>query len=84
MKGSEVMKTYEFTLIVSEIENELAEQLYGICNDASLGKRHGVTYVAFDRESLSLEAAINSAFTDLTSIGIEPVRVEMAVPLVAA
>ena len=78
------MKTYEFTLIVSEIEDELAEKLYGICNDASLGQTHGTTYVAFDRESKSLEAAINSALADLTSIGIEPLRVEMAVPLVAA
>ncbi len=78
------MKIYEFTLIISKIEDETVEKLYGVCNDVSVGQRHGVTYIAFDREAKSLETAINSALVDLTNIGVEPLRIEMAVPPVAA
>ena len=78
------MKTYAFTLILPEMDDTTAEMLYGACDDASLGKSHGTTYVAFDREAKSLEAAIDSALIDLKDIGVEPLRIEMAIPTTAA
>ncbi len=40
------MKTYEFTLILAEIDDATAETLYGACSDASVGAYHGTPYVA--------------------------------------
>ena len=73
------MKIYEFTVIVNEVEGDTADSLYGCCNDASLGKSNGRSYVAFDREAASLEAAIDSALSDLRNTGIQPLRLEMDV-----
>ena len=74
------MKTYEFTIIVPEVDDRKAEAIYAKCKDSSLGKSHGTTYVAFDREAESLEHAIDSAIADLNSVGVQPMRVEMEVP----
>lgn len=71
------MKTYEFTLIVPDVDDETAEAIYGKCSDSSVGKCNGVTYAAFDRESKSLESAIDSAIRDLRNIGVELLRIEM-------
>jgi hypothetical protein len=38
---------------------------------------NGTSYVAFDREAESLEAAIDSAVAVLRRLGVEPMRVEM-------
>ena len=78
------MKTYEFTLTISEIDDETAEAIYGKCSDSSVGRCHGTTYVAFDRESESLEMAIDSAISDLRGIGVEPLRIEMDVQATVA
>ena len=75
------MATYAFTLIVPETDDAIVEMIYGACADASFGKSHGTTYVAFDREAESLEIAINSAIADLERIGVQPSSVEMDVPL---
>ncbi len=74
------MKTYAFTLILPETDDTVAETIYGTCTDASLGKSHGTTYVAFDREAESLEVAIDSAIADLQHVGIQPLRIEMDIP----
>lgn len=74
------MKVYEFTLILPEVDDETADAIYGKCKDSSLGKGGGTTYLAFDREAASLEAAIDSALTDLRSLGVQPLRIEMEVP----
>ena len=74
------MKVYEFTLILPEVDDETADAIYGKCEDSSLGKGNGTTYLAFDREAASLEAAIDSALTDLRSLGVQPLRIEMEVP----
>lgn len=74
------MKIYEFTLILPEIDDATIDAVYGLCPDSSIGKSHGVMYAAFDRKAMSLEAALNSAVTDLRKLGIAPLRVEMDVP----
>ena len=75
------MATYAFTLILPETDDAVVETIYGTCADASFGKSHGTTYAAFDREAVSLEAAINSAIADLERIGVQPSSIEMDVPL---
>ena len=74
------MKTYEFTLILQEVDDETAETIYSLCNDSSLGKSNGTTYIAFDREGETLESAIDSAIVDLKSLGVQPLRIEMEIP----
>lgn len=74
------MKTYEFTLIISEVDDEKAEAIYRKCADSSLGKRNGTTYVTFDREAECLEYAIDSAIADLRSVGVQPLHLEMKIP----
>ena len=74
------MKTYEFTLIVPDIDDATVDAVYGRCPDSSIGSVHGTMYVAFDREAMSLEAALDSAIADLRQLGIAPIRVEMDVP----
>lgn len=74
------MKTYAFTLIVPEIDDTVANAIYDACTDASFGKSHDTTYVAFDREAASLEIAIDSAIADLQRVGVYPLRVEMDIP----
>ncbi|MDA0842114.1 MAG: hypothetical protein O3B01_04350 [Planctomycetota bacterium] len=73
-------RIYEFTLIVSDQDLSIIDQLYARCSDASAGKNDGQSYVAFDREAESLESAIQSAVEDLRSLNIEPIRLEMDVP----
>nr|VFJ60159.1 MAG: hypothetical protein BECKFW1821B_GA0114236_10542 [Candidatus Kentron sp. FW] len=79
------MKTYEFTIILSEshIDESTTDAIYGKCRDSSVGGSHGVTYVAFDREGESLDMAVNSAVKDLRHLGITPLRVEMDIPEMA-
>lgn len=74
------MTAYEFSLIVPPIEDETINAIYGALDDVSIGTTQGQTYVAFDREALSLEAALAKATRQLRSFGIEPTRVEMDVP----
>lgn len=74
------MKTYEFILIVPDIDDAIVEAVYERCLDTSVGRSHGTTYVAFDREATSLDAALDSAIDDLRQLGIAPIRVEMDVP----
>lgn len=73
------MKTYEFTIIIPEIDNETSDAIYSKCVDASLGKCNESTYVSFDRKAIGLEEAIESAIVDLRSVGIEPLHVEMEI-----
>lgn len=74
------MKIYEFILIVPEIDDAAIDAVYGRCPDSSIGRSHGTMYVAFDREAVSLEAALDSAVTDLRQLGITPLRIEMDIP----
>ncbi len=74
------MKTYEFTLILPDIDDSTVDAIYGLCQDSSIGKSKGTMYVTFDREAMSFEAALDSAVANLRKLGIEPLRVEMDVP----
>ncbi len=74
------MKTYEFTLIVPDVDDATVDEVYGRCSDASIGRSRDTMYVAFDREATSLDAALSSATEDLRQLGIAPIRVEMDVP----
>ena len=74
------MKTYQFTIIVPGIDDSTADAIYGLCPDSSVGATHGVNYVAFDREVDTLEHAIQSAVSQLRSLGTEPLRIELDVP----
>ena len=78
------MKTYEFTLFLPDVDDETADAIYGKCKDSSLGKCSGTTYVAFDREADSLESAIDSAVADLKSAGVQPLRLEMELPVTSS
>lgn len=75
MKGWRLQKArghahIEFTLFIPEIDDATVDAIYGRCADASIGKSHGVMYIAFDREAVSLEAAIQSATEDLRQLGV--------------
>ena len=74
------MKTYEFTLNISEVDDKTSEAIYSKCTDSSLGKCNDTTYVAFDREAESLEYAIDSAIADLRRVGVQPLHIEMKIP----
>ena len=74
------MKTYEFTIILPDINDATVDAIYGRCPDSSIGEAHGTMYVAFDREAMSLEAALESAVADLRKLGVTPLRVEMDIP----
>jgi len=78
------MKTYEFILVLPDIDDDTADAIYGKCDDSSVGKSSGTTYVAFDREAESLESAIRSAVADLNNIGVHPLRIEMEVPAMSS
>ena len=43
------MKTYEFTLILPDINDSTVDALYALCKDSSIGKSNGTMYVMFDR-----------------------------------
>jgi len=74
------MQIYEFTVIIPEVDEATADAIYAQCQDSSLGKSNGETYVAFDREAPSLESAIDNAVADLKKIGVQPLKVEIKVP----
>nr|VFK12666.1 MAG: hypothetical protein BECKLPF1236B_GA0070989_103917 [Candidatus Kentron sp. LPFa] len=79
------MKTYEFTVILSDpdIDTSTVDTIYGKCADSSIGRSHGTVYIAFDRESTSLDVALHSAIDDLRHLGLTPLRVEMDIPELA-
>lgn len=77
------MTVYEFTLFVPPLDDDTINTIYSACDDVCIGTTHGETYVAFDREAGSLEAALNEATRELRGFGIEPTRVEMDVPELA-
>ena len=74
------MKTYEFSLLLteSEVTDEDCNALYEAgCDDGTVVTRNGRTYIAFDREAESLEEAIRSATAQVMAAGFEVARVEM-------
>ena len=75
-----VMKTFEFTLIltgINEVTDDAANALYEAgCDDGSFASRGGVAFVMFDREAASMLDAIQSATADVRQAGFGVLRVE--------
>lgn len=73
---------WRFTLELTGVEltDALAESLYGLCSDATLSGSDSCARVGFDREAMSLQAAIHSAVNDVRSLGLHVERVEIEGP----
>ena len=74
------MPNYEFTLIVEGPdlqEDDRIDALYKSgCDDALVGRSHGVQYLDFEREAPTLEGAMLSAIANVESVdGVEVVRI---------
>ena len=74
------MPTHQFTVVVDGVDLQsepAANALFAAgCDDATAGRVNGVQYVEFDREAVSLDAAIQSAVSDLQRLdGLEVVRI---------
>ena len=74
------MGTYHFTLIVDGPDLQDGAQVDALyasgCDDALVGRSHGVQYLDFDREAPSLDAAVLSAVADVEGLdGVEVVRI---------
>ena len=75
------MKKYEFSLILKgspDLTEEIADELFEAgCDDGTPGTCRGVFSIDFHREAESLEAALNSAITNVKSAGYDVERVEI-------
>jgi hypothetical protein len=72
------MKVHEFTLVLSTDPNEEeADRLYGIFNDGTISTIASVPQIHFHRKASSLEEAIRSAMSDVSSAGLSVTRVEI-------
>ena len=74
------MSSHHFTLIVEgpDLDDDaLLDALYEHgCDDALVGRSHGVQYLDFDREAPSLDDAVLSAVADVERVdGVEVVRI---------
>lgn len=74
------MAFHQFTVVVNGMDFQSdagANALFAIgCDDATAGRINDVHYVEFSRAAISLDAAIQSATSDLQRLdGIEVVRV---------
>lgn len=80
MKKASTKRVHSFSLILSGVDtlDSLEAGIYGAgCDDALVGMRCGVAYVAFDRESESTLEAIASAIRDVRRMpSVQVVRVE--------
>ena len=75
------MHKYEFSLILKgsmELTEDIADKFFECgCDDGTPGSCAGVFSIDFNREATSLEAAINSAITNVKSAGCHVERVEI-------
>ena len=77
--ASESTIKYKFSLILSgDVSDEGADKLYEAgCDDGSILSRENVTMIQFDRESETLDSALNSAIRDVEQAGFAVARVEI-------
>ena len=68
---------HRFTILIAEVGDELFDRIAEVCPDSLSGVSEDRTYVDFSRESDSLGSAIDSAITDLTSLGVSPLGVQV-------
>ncbi len=75
------MNKYEFRLILKgspELTDAIADELFEAgCDDGTPGTCNGVFSIDFHRVADSLEAAINSAITNVKAAGYDVERVEI-------
>ena len=76
-----VMAAYEFTLIVEGPDLQDGDRIDALCeqgcDDALVGRSHGVQHLDFSREASSMEDAVLSAIAAVERIeGARAVRVE--------
>jgi hypothetical protein len=75
------MKTYEFDIFlkgVSEVTEDQADVLFAQgCEDGTPASCDGVAWVHFDRESPSLEEAIQTAVSQVQLAGFTVAKVEL-------
>ena len=79
------MATHQFTIVVHGLDLQSdsgANALFAAgCDDATAGRINGVQCVEFDREAVSMDAAIQSAASDLQRLdGLDVVRVSNQTP----
>lgn len=67
------MHTYRFTIVLSgvdEMTEDIAEALFEAgCDDGSPASGLGIAWVGFDRDAISLEAAVASALANVRTAG---------------
>ena len=75
------MKSYRFTIYLRGVDymtEDMAEALYDAgCDDCLPGSSAGQCHVAFDREAVSLEAAVASAADNIRAAGLQVDRVQI-------
>ena len=74
------MKTFEFTLVLGdlkEVTGESAEKIFEAgCDGGTFTSSNGEAEVQFDREAATLEAAVESAISQIESVGFTVAKVE--------
>ena len=80
LKQSLTLETFSFTLILKgeETDDIMADAIYMSCSDSFLCSSEYIITLHFDRESINLEAAINSAVLDVYSAGygVEAIEID--------
>lgn len=75
------MHTYRFTIVLSgvdEMTEDIAEALFEAgCDDGSPASGLGIAWVGFDRDAISLEAAVASALANVRAAGQTVARVQL-------
>ena len=74
------MQTYEFTIVIADVDEGTIDAIAGRCPDSGVGTCEGTTFVDFDRRAKSLGDAIDSAVADLEALGIHAIRVTIDMP----
>ncbi len=71
------MKVQKFTLIISpDPTEEEADKLYSIIDDGTLATIANIPQIHFHREAITMDSAIQSAKSDVKSLGLDVLHVE--------
>lgn len=79
------MASHRFTVVVDCVDLQSDQGINALfsvgCDDATAARVDGVQYVEFDRNAVTLDAAIRSAVSDLRRLdGLEVVRISSPTP----
>ena len=71
-------KAHEFILVLDrDPDDDEADRLYGVVQDATLSTSCGVSELTFHREAGNLEDAVKSAVSDVQKAGFPVQKVEL-------